>query len=80
MTYVGIDVSKATFVVAYSSAKNSKTKTFKNTTKGVHEFIQSLSQPVSIIACWKQPGITVPCSSIFFRKQESLSVWRIRSR
>ena len=35
MTYVGIDVSKATFVVAYSSAKNSKTKTFKNTTKGV---------------------------------------------
>ena len=43
MTYVGIDVSKATFVVAYSSAKNSKTKTFKNTTKGVHEFIQTLS-------------------------------------
>lgn len=32
MTYVGIDVSKATFVVAYSSAKSSETKTFKNTT------------------------------------------------
>ena len=43
MTYVGIDVSKATFVVAYSSAKAGKTKTFKNTTKGVHEFIQNLS-------------------------------------
>ena len=43
MTYVGIDVSKATFVVAYSSAKAGKTKTFKNTTKGVHEFIQTLS-------------------------------------
>ena len=42
MTYVGIDVSKATFVVAYSSAKAGKTKTFKNTTKGVHEFIQTL--------------------------------------
>lgn len=41
MTYVGIDVSKATFVVAYSSAKNSKTKTFKNTTKGVHIQIKS---------------------------------------
>ena len=27
MTYVGIDVSKATFVVAYSSAKAGKTKT-----------------------------------------------------
>ena len=43
MTYVGIDVSKATFVVAYSSVKAGKTKTFKNTTKGVHEFIQTLS-------------------------------------
>lgn len=43
MTYVGIDVSKATFVVAYSSAKAGKTKTFKNTTKCVHEFIQTLS-------------------------------------
>ena len=43
MTYVGIDVCKATFVVAYSSAKAGKTKTFKNTTKGVHEFIQTLS-------------------------------------
>ena len=43
MTYVGIDVSKATFVVAYSSAKAGKTKTFKNTTKGVYEFIQTLS-------------------------------------
>ena len=41
MTYVGIDVSKATFVVAYSSAKNSKTKTFKHTTKGVHIQIKS---------------------------------------
>ncbi|MEO5052456.1 IS110 family transposase, partial [Bacteroides ovatus] len=36
MTYVGIDVSKATFVVAYSFAKGSKTKSFKNTTKGIH--------------------------------------------
>ena len=43
MTYVGIDVSKATFVVAYSSDKNSRTRTFKNTTKGIHEFIQTIS-------------------------------------
>lgn len=43
MTYVGIDVSKTTFVVAYSSDKASKTKTFKNTVKGVHEFIQTIS-------------------------------------
>lgn len=44
MTYVGIDVSKATFVVAYSSEKNGKTKTFKNTVKGIHEFIQTVSK------------------------------------
>ena len=34
MTYVGIDVSKATFVAAYSSAKTSRTRTFKNTVRG----------------------------------------------
>ncbi len=43
MTYVGIDVSKATFVVAYSSVKTDRTKTFRNTIKGVHEFIQTIS-------------------------------------
>ena len=43
MTYVGIDVSKATFVVAYSSAKTGRTRTFKNTVKGVHEFIRTVS-------------------------------------
>lgn len=29
MTYIGIDVSKDTFVVAYSPEKTSKTRTFK---------------------------------------------------
>lgn len=43
MTHVGIDVSKATFTVAYSSAKTGKTKTVKNTVKGIHEFIQTIS-------------------------------------
>ena len=43
MTYVGIDVSKATFVAAYSSAKGSRTNSFKNTVKGIHEFIQTIS-------------------------------------
>ena len=44
MTYVGIYVSKYTFTIAYSSDKNSKTKTFKNTIKGIHEFIQTVSK------------------------------------
>ena len=44
MTYIGIDVSKDTFVVAYSPEKTCKTKTFKNTTKGIHEFIKTISK------------------------------------
>ena len=40
MTYVGIDVCKAIFVVAYPSSKTSKIKMFKNIVKDVHEFIQ----------------------------------------
>ena len=43
MTYVGIDVSKAIFVVAYSSAKSSETITFSNTVKGIKEFIKTIS-------------------------------------
>lgn len=79
MTYVGIDVSKATFVVAYSSAKSSKTK-HSRTPQKVFTSSFKPCQPMIIIACWKQPAITVPCSSIFFRKQELLSAWKILSR
>lgn len=43
MIYVGTDAGKAVFVVTYSSTRNDKTKTFKNTTKGIYEFIQVLS-------------------------------------
>lgn len=44
MTYIGIDISKDTFVVAYSPEKNIKTKTFKNNTKGIYEFIKTISK------------------------------------
>lgn len=44
MTYIGIDVSKETFVAAYSPNKNIRTRTFKNTVKGIHEFIQTVSK------------------------------------
>ena len=44
MTYIGIDVSKDSFVVAYSPEKACKTKTFKNTVMGIHKFIQTLSK------------------------------------
>ena len=43
MRYIGIDVSKATFMVAYPQSKGGyKTREFKNTTKGIHEFINTL--------------------------------------
>ena len=44
MNYIGIDVSKATFVVAYPQTKGGyKTCEFKNTASGIHQFIQTLS-------------------------------------
>ncbi len=77
MTYVGIDVSKATFVVAYSSAKGSETKTFKNTVKGI---LESLSRPYlqkRTIVYWKQQATTVCYLFICSPRQVLLSVWRI---
>ena len=42
MTYIGIDVSKDSFVAAYPSKCGYTTKTFFNTTSGVRKFIDSL--------------------------------------
>lgn len=44
MTYIGIDISKNDFVVVYSPKKSSKTRTFRNTTRGIHEFIRTVSK------------------------------------
>ena len=42
MTYIGIDVSKDSFVAAYPKKSGYSTKTFLNTTSGVRQFISSL--------------------------------------
>lgn len=43
MRYIGIDVSKATFMVAYPQQNGSyRTREYKNTAKGIHEFIHTL--------------------------------------
>ena len=42
MTYIGIDVSKDSFVAAYPAKSGYTTKTFQNTTDGVRKFIKSL--------------------------------------
>ena len=44
MTYIGIDVSKDSFVAAYPAKSGYTTKTFKNTTSGVRQFITSLPE------------------------------------
>ena len=44
MSYIGIDVSKATFVAAYPQTKGGyKTREFKNTVSGIHQFIQTIA-------------------------------------
>lgn len=43
MVYIGIDISKSSFVAAYPSAKGYRTQTFLNTAAGVHKFIATLS-------------------------------------
>lgn len=43
MKYIGIDVSKATFVAAYSSDRCGETRTFDNTAAGIKKFIGTLS-------------------------------------
>ncbi len=42
MTYIGIDVSKDSFVAAYPAKSGYSTKSFFNTTSGVRRFISSL--------------------------------------
>ena len=42
MQYIGIDVSKATFVVAYSPEKSRKTSTFANTAAGIKKFMKTI--------------------------------------
>ena len=44
MTYIGIDVSKDSFVSAYPAKSGYTTKSFPNTTSGVRRFIQSLPE------------------------------------
>lgn len=42
MKYIGIDISKATFTVAYSSDKKAEVKEFPNTATGIRKFINTL--------------------------------------
>lgn len=44
MNYIGIDISKDSFVAAYSYEKGSKTQIYKNTPEGVRKFIKTLDK------------------------------------
>ena len=56
MRYIGIDVSKATFVVAYSSDKGGGIRTFNNTTAGIRQFIGTLPKDGSIHCVMEATG------------------------
>ena len=56
MRYIGIDVSKATFVVAYSSDKGGEIRTFNNTTTGIKQFIGALPKDSSIHCVMEATG------------------------
>ena len=43
MTYIGIDISKATFVAAFPVERGYRTETFQNDAKGIRRFISKLS-------------------------------------
>lgn len=43
MTYIGIDISKDSFVAAFPTASGYQTRTYPNTTQGIRKFIGSLS-------------------------------------
>lgn len=43
MTYIGIDISKTTFVAAFPSGNGYRTETFTNEVKGIRKFIGKLS-------------------------------------
>lgn len=43
MVYIGIDISKSSFVAAYPSATDYRVRTYPNTTAGVRKFIATLS-------------------------------------
>ena len=43
MTYIGIDISKATFVATFPVERGYRTETFQNDTKGIRRFISKLS-------------------------------------
>lgn len=43
MTYIGVDISKTSFVAAFPSGSGYRTETFTNDTKGIRKFIGKLS-------------------------------------
>ena len=44
MTYIGIDISKSTFTVAYPKEKGYTIREFKNTPAGIHSFMHTLNK------------------------------------
>ena len=61
MRYIGIDVSKATFVVAYSSAKEEKSVLLTTRPPGSSSLSGLFRKMAVSTVSWRRPGTTVPC-------------------
>lgn len=46
MTYIGIDISKATFVAAFPTERGYRTEAFRNDAKGIRRFISNLDPTI----------------------------------
>lgn len=79
MRYIGIDVSKATFMVAYPQQNGGyKTREFKNTAKGVHEFIHTLDTDDHCVMEVQATTATYYC--ICLTMPTLLPAWKMLSR
>ena len=52
MDYIGIDISKKSFTVAFSSEKSSIVEDYENSPKGIRKFIKKL--PQGAVVSWRQ--------------------------
>ncbi len=74
MKYIGIDVSKATFVVAYSSDKGGEIRIFNNTTTGIKQFIGALPKDGSIHCVMEATGNYRPCCCYMLNVADTVSM------
>ena len=73
MVYIGIDISKSSFVTAYPSANGYRTRTYPNTAAGVRKFIGALA--VAEHHCVMEATSNYGCCCTCYIRAVLPSVW-----